>query len=235
LDELDEENEPDDLVIIDIEIPNNFGFTIDPVNVAGRGQVYSDEITIYNNGETDILFSFTDIDLKYSGDIILSPDAYGITASFLETRKIIWLAMKFNCEQIEQVTLTGLDYLQLLEEPFIITSGDSLSFEIIGKISQSPSIRWNNGDVKIQFVYQIEAIIPFCELDEDEELLEDEDLLDDDEDLEYEDLENRDLMDEVLEDELLNDEIIEDNELLENEEESDEYEQEDEPAESSAE
>jgi hypothetical protein len=158
------EEEP---VIISVKVPENLNFHIDPYNLAGRGQIYSDAKTIRNNGDTDIRITFTDFDVRFSNEEDFDPLTEPFDMPFDEAqrynRKAIYITLDFGRSDMEPVVITGWDG----EQPSVILSAEEVdsansfvNLTLGGNLNPGPLNYWKNGDVSISIDYHIDVITP---------------------------------------------------------------------------
>jgi hypothetical protein len=154
-------------VIISVKVPENLNFHIDPYNLAGRGQIYSDGKTIRNNGDTDICVTFTDFDVSFSNEEDFDPLTEPFDMPFDEAqrynRKAIYITLDFGRPDMEPVVITGWNG----EQPSVILSAEEVdsansyvNLTIGGNLNPGPLNYWKNGDVSISIDYHIDVITP---------------------------------------------------------------------------
>ena len=160
--------------VLSVLVPADIDFVIDPLEIARRGQVYSDVRAIENHGEYDVLFSVTDVSVIFANDTDFVPAAYPFESSFRDTEKRIFLELNLGGN-----TLAITDgAARSPSAPVMISSagnaGSLCPVSVTGSVNPYSETEWQDGDVKIRIVYQIEAVADReAETDESEGLDED--------------------------------------------------------------
>ena len=54
--------------LLQVVVPASLDFTIDPFEIAGRGQIYSKSYRIENNGDTDLVLTLSDMRVFFAGE-----------------------------------------------------------------------------------------------------------------------------------------------------------------------
>jgi hypothetical protein len=157
--------------VLNIVVPAEIIIVLDPLELAGRGQIYSDTYVIENHGETDVLLTISDIALIFPNDTDFEALPLPYDQKSESSLKAIFLLMDFGRADISPVVTTDAS----LETPISIllnaaqadkegASYAALSF--MGNLNENPEVPWNDGDVKITITYTAQTVsIP----DEDSE------------------------------------------------------------------
>lgn len=163
------ENEPEgeaplDPEILQIAVPSAIDFTMDPLELGGRGQVYSDEYLIENCGEADVLLTITDIGITFANDtdFLALAEPYDTKAGLKS--KAIYLTLEFAREGMEPIVLTdgsGAQEISLLLAAQDLEMGNEDSavvFSVTGNLNPYSSVDWLDGDVQIHLSYRLEIL-----------------------------------------------------------------------------
>lgn len=149
--------------IFSVQVPANINFVIDPLELAGLGQVYSKEFPVINHSSVDVLFVLTDVQVTFAEDTYIEPlvEPVDFGMGIADDRKSIYLELDFGREDGAHLILTDADS----KPPPILLSaagedGDSCALRISGSVSLYPAEEWSKGDVRIQLTYQLEASVP---------------------------------------------------------------------------
>jgi hypothetical protein len=146
--------------VLNVLLPMSLDFTIDPFEVNGRGQVHSEEYVIRNLGDTGVTVSFDSmgVDFAGEGDFEALPEPFDENSG--SGRKSIYLSLNFSGGRFPSVVMTDAQapkhFSALLEAP-VGGSGSSLSFSFSGSVNHLPSNQWEEGDVKVEITYSLEA------------------------------------------------------------------------------
>ncbi|MDR0949800.1 MAG: hypothetical protein LBM69_09835 [Lachnospiraceae bacterium] len=159
-----EPTEPDP-TIVSLIVPENLDFKIDPYNIAGRGQIYSDGKMVQNKGNSDILITFTGFEVLFSNDTQFDPLTEPFDMPFEEAqkyeRKAIYITLDFGRADTEPIVITGWDG----EQPTVLLTTEEsdaqnsfLNLTVGGNLNPGPLNSWKDGDVRIRITYQIEPL-----------------------------------------------------------------------------
>jgi hypothetical protein len=144
---------PEASAVVSVAVPANFNFTLDPYEIGGRGQVYSDDFEFVNYGDTDVTLVITDAEVLFTGqgEFAAVPDEVGADFAAAPAEKTIQLIL--NTED-QQLILTDAA-AQPLE--ISIAAGAPVTVSISGSLNPYPAEEWQDGDIKIQVSYSITA------------------------------------------------------------------------------
>ena len=176
-----------------VRMPESLDFTIDPFEVAGRGQVHSEEHVFENQGDRAVILRFTDIAVTFAdgADSIL-PRPEPFPGGLAGSEKELYLLVSFDRPDIEPVVATAH-----FGEPISIllnAQGDenglsNCILSISGYVGLGPLLDWESGDVEISVTIELEELEPQLREDSDEQWAtesvqstEDEEYIDSDED-----------------------------------------------------
>lgn len=155
-DDAAEENAPEVLSVI---LPTGLDFTIDPLEVARRGQIYSEDHTIENRGNTDVVISFSDIRLLFANDTdfeaVPAPEAV-----YHSGLKSIYMVLDFGRPDVSPLVLTGPELPETVTLTLKAAGSEQAScrLSLTGAVNEYPAEEWVDGDVKIQLSYQLELV-----------------------------------------------------------------------------
>jgi hypothetical protein len=143
--------------VLNVVVPSNIDFVIDPIEIAGRGQVYSNARPIENRGEYDVLFMITEVNVIFANTGDFVPMFEPFESTLYDAEKKIYLALTLG-DATSAITNANVEM-----EPAVISrllnAGSRCPISIIGNVNPYSEAEWRDGDVKIQIIYQIETII----------------------------------------------------------------------------
>ena len=162
-------NVDEEVEVINIEFPSKLPIVIDPYEIAGNGQVYSELFRIENKGNALTSVIITEVPCIYAEDEGVKPCK--MPDSLLEETeaKRIYMELKFysetekGLELFETVCITDDEAWQPVNVQ--IMPGESVLFEVTGALSLVSEQPWKLGDVEFSISYM-------CELMEEKEPLE---------------------------------------------------------------
>jgi len=144
---------------MNVALPVSFDFIIDPLELFGRGTVYSDTYTITNHGDTAVIFSIADAAAIFeeNGDIV--PLARPFDNNTASERKEIYLMIDFNRDDVAPIVITDAESAKTASIILSAAGGEQSTCEITisGSINPYPAEMWENGDVKFNLTYLIET------------------------------------------------------------------------------
>ncbi len=148
--------------LLDVVLPLTVSITIDPYELNGKGQIYSDIYKIENLGSTDVQFTFTDMKVIFAN----KKDFKALTRPFdMESKsdlKAIYLVINFGRDDIPPVVLTDEERDSQVSIPIASlktgTEDNSFSISFSGNLNENPAMGWRNGDVTIKIQYSVETI-----------------------------------------------------------------------------
>jgi len=182
--------------VINVVVPLNIDFVIDPFEIAGRGQVYSDTHKITNYGDTDVLLIISDVSVAFAQESDIRPLAQPFTGGFSDRSKSIFLLLDFGRPDAQPPAVATApidnDILIMLyaqcnlmheqedadeqeTEGVVEVNRSQSALSISGNVNPYPASEWAAGDVKITVTYRLEAVVePQPEVEEEEDLEEQE-------------------------------------------------------------
>ncbi|GHV12553.1 hypothetical protein FACS1894219_05680 [Clostridia bacterium] len=164
------------LQLVNVVVPADIDFTIDPFELAGRGQVYADPYVIENHGTNSVLITFTDMNVIFANDT----DFKALTQPFDEFSeseyKSVYLVLDFGIDTISPVVLTDYNRAKEVTIPLNADENSNVTIGIIGSVNHAPAVDWANDDVKISLTYSIMQIFTSSEISDSIELPEETDL-----------------------------------------------------------
>jgi hypothetical protein len=148
--------------VMNVLLPLSLDFTIDPFEINGRGQVHSEEYVIRNLGDTGVTVRFDRMDVAFAGEGDFEALAEPFDENSGSGRKSIYLSMNFEGGRFPPVVMTDAQapkyFAALLEAPVGgDASGSALSFSFSGSVNHLPYSQWQEGDVKVEITYSLEA------------------------------------------------------------------------------
>ncbi len=138
--------ESKDIGIESLQIPEKFEITIDPLEINGRGQIFSEEYMIKNSGDTAgtlVLSDFVCQPQKKSGTTVKT-DKTGIHNN---SEKSIYIEAVFG--NGNRVILSQPDVQYKAE----LNPGEQLTLTFSGEVNENAFRKWENDDVIISMFY----------------------------------------------------------------------------------
>jgi hypothetical protein len=156
------EEEAAETVVLNVVFPTKLGITIDPFELAGSGQIFSDTGRIENLGNTDVWVTFSAIRVNFANDADFEARLTPIHENEMSDRKAIHLLLDFGRENIPPVVVT--DVSQPDDIPVLLRSaghsGSSVALSFSGSVNHSPALAWQSGDVSFSLTYTIGEVVP---------------------------------------------------------------------------
>jgi hypothetical protein len=141
--------------VVNVAVPANLNFTLDPYELAGRGQVYCDGFEFVNYGDANVILTIADYEVIFANETDFRAVPYEIDTSFDdETRKAIRLVLTVSGLELV-LTDTAAGSIDLPLAP-----GETVSADISGSMNPYPAKEWRDGDVRIKVNYRIDAADP---------------------------------------------------------------------------
>lgn len=137
-------NESD--TVLQIDVPERIDFMIDPWEIMGRGQIYSNEFTIHNTGNVPIFLDMSDIGCYFSEEstAVINQD---FSTIYNDERKAVYLELVFNFGDRIIISEQSVSYGRILNP------GEKIIFWFTGKVSNSSFDKWKSGEISIKFEY----------------------------------------------------------------------------------
>ena len=147
--------------VINVVVPLSLDFVIDPIELAGRGSVYSETYMIENLGDADVVITFTNIAVTFANgtDFAPLPQPFGDRTG--EPLKAIYMLLDFGRPDVYPVVATAQDGAET--SILLSARGNGMSYSalsISGDVNPDPETDWLPGDVKINVTYQIDVVRP---------------------------------------------------------------------------
>lgn len=163
----EEEREQD--CIYNVSFPTNSKAYLDPENLSGKGQVFSDEFKIENYGNTDIAIKIKNIEVYYGGAERLCELSEDNSADMRSPVKkidvdIVWKNEKENAEKtMDVVEGTPDEYVLTLKASAYdedgnfagLNDGSAGLFYFTGNLNPDPEFNWDDVDITVSFKYEI--------------------------------------------------------------------------------
>ena len=152
--------------VLNVIVPINVNITIDPLELAGKGQIYSNVYKIKNDGDTDVLLTFTDIQVTFSDDLNFEALAQPFDEKIGSSLKAIYMQMDFGRSDIPSAVITDNQStrgaitipLASAQDETVVNSILQLNFS--GSVNYAPVVAWEDNDVTIRITYTLEAVPP---------------------------------------------------------------------------
>ena len=145
--------------VFNIIVPSSMSFVIDPFELAGRGQIYSEGFPIINCGETDVLLMIANIKAIFANDTDFEPLAEPYRNESLHAEKSVYLVLDFGRDDTPPIVLTDSDADSSVYTILYAGQTDSAcTLSVNGSVNPSPAEDWQAGDIKIQLTYLLEIL-----------------------------------------------------------------------------
>ncbi len=162
--------EPAEEPVLNVLVPVDIDFTIDPFELSGRGQVYSEPVEFVNYGDTNVTLSLADLTVTFAdgGDFEAVPAPFG--DEYVSDKKAICIILNVEAGSSASVPITGEDYGPVEFELGAYGSGERnwCTLSVSGAANPYPAEKWEHGDVKISLTYQMAPIAEPIEEEEEE-------------------------------------------------------------------
>lgn len=144
--------------IYNVSFPAMSKVYLDPGNLSGRGQIFSDEFEVENYGNTDIAIKIKNI------HVYLSEEAADMNNVKRIDVDIVWKNRKENTETVLDVVESSPDeYVLVLEAAQYTEDGQLIGlneggkgmFYFTGSMNWNPELVWDDTDVSVSFDYEI--------------------------------------------------------------------------------
>lgn len=147
--------------IVTLQLPQKLEIILDPWNMDGNGQIYSEQYVIRNTGEESGVLVLSNLIclLEEQEGIIVRTDNEGIHDG---QAKCIYMEMAFGNDDSVIMTQEGSEYEVRL------APGEELPFRFLGEVNENADSLWADGDfeVKVTYSWDIEGMV--AEADEAE-------------------------------------------------------------------
>lgn len=156
--------------ILDIQVPYDLPFMIDPIERSGNGQVYSETFRIDNYGGTDVYVHFTSIQYIFAN----GEDFFSLDEPFDVDKEspLKELYMTLEYENHDRSPFVIRDFEQAELEPILLEAAEydddgnfialrensTVRFHFSGSVNHAPLEPWASGDVKVSIRYSIEEL-----------------------------------------------------------------------------
>lgn len=168
--EIDEEMKKE--CIYNVSFPTGSKAFLDPENLSGKGQIFSDDFKVENYGNTDVAIKIKNIEVYYksTGEVYeFSEEEVSDRHSYVKKLNVdvVWRNEQENAEKVLSVLEGASDeYVLFLKaseydenEDFIrLNDGSTGLFYFTGTLNSNPDIVWEDGEVVVSFDYEIENV-----------------------------------------------------------------------------
>lgn len=155
--------------VFNVSLPASTNAYLDPGNLSGKGQIFSDQYTVENYGNTDIAIKIKNIEIHYNTtkhQYKFSSDT--ITENYSTEKKLnVELVWKNETEHTETVlnVMEGAPDEEVLllkaaaydenNEFIALNPGSTGVFYFTGTMNANTNIEWEAGDIVVSFDYEI--------------------------------------------------------------------------------
>ncbi len=154
-------------MVYNVSFPTKVKAYLDPGNLSGKGEVFSDVYTIKNYGRGSVLIKIKNIKITCKGENYEFLDQR-IEESDSTTKKIninmIWKNQYENIERVLHISDKVIDeYVLSLkaaeyddDNEYVELNEDSIgSFYFSGTLNANPNIVWESGEINLKFDYEV--------------------------------------------------------------------------------
>ncbi len=129
-----------------LQIPEKLSVTIDPLEVDGKGQIYSEKYSIRNDGKTAGVLRLYDLrcKLRKGSSVILRKDTKGLHEG---EEQSIYMEILFGDADRLTLTQKASEYETELEP------GEELPIRFTGEVNENAPERWANQGISINISY----------------------------------------------------------------------------------
>ncbi len=146
--------------VYNVTLPTSLDFMLDPLEIKGRGMVYSEQYLVENHGETDVALVVTGAEViaAEGADIEQLAEPFDMAAK--SSAKAVYLLMDFGREDIAPVIMTAPENSFMPVIPLYAAGRENstCTISISGSVNPYPQKKWAAGDMKIKFTYTIEPL-----------------------------------------------------------------------------
>ena len=166
IEKIEESTGLEDSGLRQLQIPQKLEVVIDPWEMDGKGQIYSEEYVIRNDGEMPGLLTLSNLACKVTeqNGVAVTTNPAGLHD---DSEKSIYMQMIFgngDCVCLSRESSTYEAELQ---------PGEELSVHFEGEVNENASESWREGDVAVNVVYSWELVSALEDANEKEEISED--------------------------------------------------------------
>ena len=155
--------------IYNVSLPTKTMAYLDPGNLSGRGQIYSDQYVVENHGDTDVAIKIKNIDIVcHSTENVYEFLTEEVTDNQSMVRKLnvnmVWKNETENIEKVLNVAEGAPDACVLLLKAakydengqYIgLNDGSTGTFCFTGTLNSNMDIVWEDNDITVHFNYEI--------------------------------------------------------------------------------
>lgn len=165
--ETEQDQEKD--VFYRVSLPADSRVYLDPGNLSGRGQIFSDSCQVENYGNTDIAIKIKNIDIYYQfSESIYEFSKDAVTGSLPSVKRLqvdmIWKNEDEDTEKVLNICEGAPEeYVLFLKaanydengEFISVAEGGRGSFSFTGTVNSNPNLIWEDGEITVSFRYEI--------------------------------------------------------------------------------
>ncbi len=149
--------------VLNVAVPISISVTIDPLELEGKGQIYSKDYKIQNKGDSEVLLTFDDIKLVFSDEANFKKVAEPFSNTFFKGLKTIYMELGFGTRDIPPAVITDDNDT----EPISISLANStdseeenshLQFNFSGCVNEAPTLAWKDNDVMVSINYSLDTV-----------------------------------------------------------------------------
>jgi hypothetical protein len=142
--------------VLNVVLPVNLNFTIDPLELNGRGSLYSDPKRIVNESDWEVLFEITNVNIAYATGSAVAPVKMPFESNADDREKLLYM----------QLDIAGRSYVltdsSVAIEPIPLASSDgensTCDISLSGCVNPNADKAWQAGDVTIGIEYKLTPV-----------------------------------------------------------------------------
>jgi len=153
--------------ILNVVLPTNLPFIIDPLELAERGGIYSDKFEIQNHSNVDVMVTISSIRYMFADNTSFIVLEAPYTDGQVLDEKAIYMALRSDDGDIAFTELgtSGVKDFLLSASNYnedgqwvSFNEGSCMSFEFIGNVNNIEEKLWDKDDVKISVTYHYRPV-----------------------------------------------------------------------------
>lgn len=159
--------------IVNVKVPENISFVIDPFEVNGRGQIFSDDLPVTNFSNVDVIVKIKSLHYTFKNDtdFVCLDQPYDYFSH--STLKAVNMLLKSDVPEFEDFVITNrVDEAPSFEFYLAastydetntwmsLNEGSEMKFSLGGTVSEAPDIPWESDDIILTIDFDVTPIFP---------------------------------------------------------------------------
>lgn len=169
--EIKQQNEQKD--IINVSMPTKVQIQFDPLNLNGKGDVYSEKYQVVNYGNRDVALKIKSMDISYGSEdeqyeMVSDNEIDSLSKKKIMNIDIVWHNKSENIKKVLYVRDGKVDeYVIYLKAAKYdedgkferLNEGSSGEFYFTGTLNPNPDIQWNDREIAVDYRYDIDNVM----------------------------------------------------------------------------